>query len=283
MTTLDESYARCRRLTKSSSRSYYTAALLLPAVKRHHVHALYAFGRHAGQVVEAVGPVAAADQVRAVEEFGDQFFSDLDKGDSPDPVLRAVVHTVGAFDINPDCFRRFLRSLSTDLTVSEYETFDDLLDYLDGSAAAVGEMMLPILEPTSGEAVGYARDLAIAFQLTNVLRDVGAALDRGRVYLPQEDLARFGADPWQRHATPEWRELMTFEIHRTRDYYESGSPGVGVLPAASARCVNAALGMYSEVLAQVERADGDVFAPGTRGLPARQVFAAGRSLLRRGE
>ena len=88
-----------------------------------------------------------------------------------------------------------------DLTIDRYETYDDLLRYMDGSAAVIGEMMLPILEPRGpGGAVAPARDLGLAFQLTNFLRDVGEDLDRGRVYLPQEDLERFGADPSRRVA-----------------------------------------------------------------------------------
>ena len=210
VTTLDESYARCRQLTKAHGTTYYAATFLLPRVKQHHVHALYGFCRHARDIVKELGPVPTDAQYKGLTDFGDRFFADLDRGDSDDAVLKAVVHTVVAFDINPDCFRRFLRSMETDLTVTQYETFDDLLDYMDGSAAVIGEMMLPILEPTSAEAVTPARDLAIAFQLTTLLQDVGKHLDAGRVYLPQEDLKRFGADPALRQATPEWRALMAF-------------------------------------------------------------------------
>ena len=117
-------------------------------------------------------------------------------------MLKAVVHTVRAFDIDPDCFRRFLRSMAMDLTISAYATWDDLLGYMDGSAAVIGEMMLPILEPLTPDALEPARDLGNAFQLTNFLRDVAEDLDRGRVYLPQEDLDRFGADPHSPHRRP---------------------------------------------------------------------------------
>ncbi len=91
-----------------------------------------------------------------------------------------------------------------DLTCGEYDTWADLLDYMDGSAAVIGEMMLPVLRPDA-EATGRARSLGLAFQLTNFLRDVDEDLDRGRVYVPQEDLRRFGADPWARRATPSGR------------------------------------------------------------------------------
>ena len=174
---------------------------MLPRVKRHHVHALYAFCRYADDIVDE--PLATEDgadptaaRAAALAAFGDRFFADLDRGRSDDPVLKAVVHTVRAFAIDPECFRRFLRSMTMDLTVTRYETWADLRGYMDGSAAVIGEMMLPILEPRDPAAAApHARDLGDAFQLTNFLRDVGEDLDRGRVYLPQEDLRRYAADP----------------------------------------------------------------------------------------
>ena len=283
MTTLDESYARCRQLNKAYGATYYAATFLLPRVKRHHVHALYGFCRYADDIVDDLGPVPVEARERALSEFGDRFFTDLERGDSDDPVLKAVVHTVNAFDINPDCFRRFLRSMTMDLTVSTYDTFDDLLDYMDGSAAVIGEMMLPILEPTSAAALRPARDLGIAFQLTNFLRDVAEDLDRGRVYIPQEDLKRFDADPSARVATPAWRALMAFEIRRTREYYESADTGLPMLPASSARCIRAARRLYAEILDRIERAGGDVFSERARVPTARKALVVGWSVVRPGD
>jgi phytoene synthase len=281
VTTLEESYERCRELLKAHGRAYYATTYLLPRVKRHHVHALYGFCRHADEVVERLGPVADDERARALSSFGDRFFADLDRGDSEEPVLKAVVHTIVAFDLNPDCFRRYLRSMTTDLSVTQYETFDDLLDYMDGSAAAIGEMLLPIVEPTSGEAVGHARDLAIAFQLTNFLRDVDSDLDRQRVYIPQEDLEKFGADPWLRRATPEWRALMAFEIARAREHFASADAGMVMLPPASARCIRAARMLQSEILDRIERADGDVFATRARVPNSRKAFVVVRGLIKK--
>jgi 15-cis-phytoene synthase len=282
VTTLDESYARCRQLTKAYGTTYYAATFLLPRVKRHHVHALYAFCRYADDIVDDLGPAPLEARERALGDFGDRFFTDLEKGDSEDSVLKAVVHTVNAFDINPDCFRRFLRSMTMDLTVGTYDTFDDLLDYMDGSAAVIGEMMLPILEPTSAAALRPARDLGIAFQLTNFLRDVGEDLDRGRVYIPQEDLKRFDADPAPRVATPAWRALMVFEIRRAREYYASADTGMSMLPPSSVRCIRAARRLYSEILDRIERADGDVFSERARVPTARKALVVGWSVVKPG-
>lgn len=260
MTTLDESYARCRALNKAYGTTYYAATFVLPRVKRHHVHALYGFCRFADDIVDGLGPAPIEVREKALADFGDRFFADLAAGGSEHPVLKAVVHTVKAFDIDPDCFRRFLRSMTMDLSVTAYETFDDLLDYMDGSAAVIGEMMLPILEPRSPAAVPHARDLGIAFQLTNFLRDVGEDLERGRVYLPQEDLRRFGVAPQERAVDRSWQELMAFEIDRTRGYYRSADAGISMLPPRSARCINAARVLYGQILDRIEAHGYDVFS-----------------------
>ncbi|MSO87502.1 MAG: phytoene/squalene synthase family protein [Acidimicrobiia bacterium] len=257
--TLDESYARCRELNKRYGTTYYWSTFALPRVKRHHVWALYAFCRHADDIVDDLGPASVEARERALTDFGDRFFADLAAGASVDPVLKAVVHTVRAFDIDTNCFRRFLRSMAMDLTVAGYATWDDLLVYMDGSAAVIGEMMLPILEPLQPEALQHARDLGNAFQLTNFLRDVSEDLDRARIYLPQEDLDRFGADPRRRVVDRAWRQVMAFEIERARDLYRSADMGVDLLPISSSRCIQAARTLYSEILDRIESNDYDVF------------------------
>ena len=136
--TLDESYERCRQLNRRHGTTYYWSTMLLPRVKRHHVHALYAFCRYADDIVDeprANGSTGPEETERALADFGQRFFADLERGRSDDPVLKAVVHTVRAFDIDPDCFRRFLRSMTMDLTVTRYESWKDLRVYMDGSAA----------------------------------------------------------------------------------------------------------------------------------------------------
>ena len=281
--TLDESYERCRQLNRRHGTTYYWSTMLLPKVKRHHVHALYAFCRYADDIVDeprANGSTGPEETERALADFGQRFFADLERGRSDDPVLKAVVHTVRAFDIDPDCFRRFLRSMTMDLTVTRYESWKDLRVYMDGSAAVVGEMMLPILEPLDPAAAPHARDLGDAFQLTNFLRDVSEDLDRGRVYLPQEDLRRYDADPSRRQVTPEWTALMRFEIGRCRRLYVSADIGIGMLPPQSARCVRTARVLYSRILDVIEEQGYDVFTQRAR-VPTWQKAALVARHLRR--
>ena len=281
--TLDASYRLCRRLNKRYGTTYYWSSLVLPRVVRHHVWALYAFCRHADDIVDDLGDAPLEDREKALNAYGDRFFADLAAGRSDHPVLRAVVHTVRAYGHDPEVFRRFLASMAMDLWVDRYATWDDLLVYMDGSAAVIGEMMLPILEPRDpAAALGPARDLGFAFQLTNFLRDVAEDLDRGRVYLPQQDLQRHDADPARRIVDPEWRALMRFEIDRCRALYRSAETGVALLPPASARCVGTALTLYSGILERIEELGYDVFSQRARVPTRTKAALAARVALLRG-
>ena len=279
--TLEESYARCRELNRRYGTTYYWSTKVLPRVKQHHVWALYAFCRYADDIVDDLGPVPVSTRAAALQAFGDRFHADVAVGRSDDPVLKAVVHTVRAFDIDPDCFRRFLRSMTMDLTVERYETWDDLLVYMDGSAAVIGEMMLPILEPLRPEALGHARDLGNAFQLTNFLRDIAEDLDRGRQYIPQEDLRRFGVDLAERRCTGSFQALMRFEVARCRELYRSADLGLAMLPRRSAACIGAARVLYSRILDRIEAADHDVFASRVRVPTWEKAALVGRLLVHR--
>ncbi len=271
--TLDESYEICRELNRRYGTTYYWSAHLLPAIKRPHVHALYGLCRYADDIVDDLGSTATAEQrAETLKSFGDRFFEDYSTGRSEHPVLKAVVHTIRVFDIDPDCVQRFLRSMTMDLSVATYETYADLQFYMDGSAAVIGEMMLPVLEPRDiVTAKPHARDLGDAFQLTNFLRDVAEDLDRGRVYIPQEDLRKFKADPTRRVANEQWRDVMKFEIARCRELYVSADFGVEMLPVSSQRCIRAARDLYSGILEKIEAANYDVFTERVRVTTARKL------------
>lgn len=277
---LRASYRACALIARRHGTTYYAAAKLLPPPARQHVHAVYAFCRVADDIVDSLDDRPTSERAAALAEFGRRFRDDLAAGWSDHPVLAAVVATVREVGIPEECFDRFLRSMTMDLTVSGYPTWDDLSAYMDGSAAVIGEMMLPVLGPPTPGTYQPARALGNAFQLTNFLRDVGEDLDRGRIYLPQEDIDRFGADPWLRRVTPEWRELMRFEIARNRRIYEQADPGIPLLPSRSARCVLAARILYSRILTLIEAADYDVFTRRARVPAAQKSMVAVRTLLR---
>lgn len=264
---LAEGYRRCAELTRRHGTTYYWGARLLPRDQRVDVYTVYALCRLADDIVDephrvdpAVPGHDGSDPGERLRAFEQHFWSSIDAGGSDEPVMAAVVDSLRRRGTDPECFDRFFRAMELDLTRTTWETWEDLRDgYMEGSAAVIGEMMLPVLEPRSPDATGPARALGQAFQLTNFLRDVGEDLDRGRVYLPQEDLRRHGVDPHARAVTPAWRSMMAEQVERNRALYREAAPGIAMLPRAGARCVASALRMYARILDLVEQADYDVF------------------------
>ena len=267
-TAIERGYRECARLTWRHGTTYFWGARLLPPEQRRHVHAVYALCRLADDIVDDAGATADADRVpatrAALDAFRDDFRAAVERPHEAGDVLAAVGTTVRASGIGMGCFDRFFAAMSMDLDTATYETWEDLLGYMEGSAAVIGEMMLPVLRPTSPAAHESARSLGFAFQLTNFLRDVGEDLDRGRVYVPQEDLRRFGADPRRRVADEPWRELMRFQIARNRELYRHADAGIRHLPGASARCVGTARTLYAQILDRIEDAEYDVFGDRAR-------------------
>ena len=271
-------YRECRRLTWRYGTTYFWGAALLPRERRRHVYAVYALCRLADDIVDL--PTGdGADTGARLMAFADGFRTALEQGNSEDPVMAAVVHTALTCRIDLECFDRFFGAMAMDLTTSTYPTWEDLCGYMEGSAAVIGEMMLPVLEPLNPAARAPARSLGLAFQLTNFLRDVGEDLDRGRVYIPQADLRHFGCDIEQRRVTPEWRAVLAYEIERNRALYAFADTGIPMLPPRSARCVGAARVLYAQILDRIERADYDVFSARARVPTSRKAVTAARIMV----
>jgi phytoene synthase len=288
----------CRRLSRRHGVSYYWATRLLGPDQRPHVHALYAFCRRADDIVDSldVADVADATSVggpdvggrghlrRAADlaAFRDAFERAVLFGDGDDPVLVAVGRTIRHHHLDPSLFERFLAAMAADLSITEYESWDHLLEYMDGSAAVIGEMLLPILDPVDRvAALEPARQLGLAFQLTNFLRDVGEDLDLGRTYLPREDLDRFGVELGRREVTPEFFALMRFEIERAETLYEVAATGLPMLPTRSRRCVGAALRSYRAILRRIEANEYDVFTRRASVPTTRKLLGVASELVRR--
>jgi phytoene synthase len=282
---LERSYGYCRYLHREHGRTYYLATTLLPAWKRRHVSALYGFSRYTDDIVDRPGGGGPAEREARLRIWTDRFTAALDGAPATGPVLPAVLDTIRRFDLDRADFTAFLRSMAMDLTITEYETYDDLLVYMAGSAAAIGTMMLPILGAADIErAREPARQLGLAFQLTNFIRDIGEDLDRGRIYLPLKDLVDFGVTPDDLHArrlTPPIRNLIAFEISRAREHYAAAAPGIPMLSPTSQACIRAAYLLYGAILTEVERAGYDVFARRATVPTRRRLAVAAASLLTR--
>jgi 15-cis-phytoene synthase len=290
--SLHAAYTSCRDLHRRHGRSYYLATRLLPLWKRRHVHALYGFTRYTDDIVDADGeagsPVLEPERARRLGQWADQFYAAVDGAEDPaEPILLAVQHTIATFGLQRADFDAFFASMRMDLHVRSYADYSALLEYMEGSAAVIGTMMLPILlapddEPGSAPAAVAAaarepaRQLGLAFQLTNFIRDVAEDLDRDRVYLPAADLERFGVhrdDLAAPSASPAVRRLVAFEIERARAHYRSALPGLAVLPARSRRCIRLAYAVYGGILDRIEHAGCDVLA-GRAVVPGRQRATA---------
>ena len=279
--TLSAAYERCRQLHARHGRTYYLATLLLPRWKRPHVHALYGFTRYADEIVDDLATTLdPAGQAAALTAWGERFFAGLRGAPVQDPVLPAVLHTVRAFDLEVGDFEQFLESMAMDLTVDGYGTYAELRRYMEGSAAVIGTMLTPILESSDPpRAREHARQLGLGFQLTNFIRDLAEDHARGRVYLPAEDLDRFGVrrgDLAAGKAGPAVRALLAFEVERARGHYRAAEPGIGLLAPSSRPCVRVAFDLYGGILDEVERAGYQVLDRRVAIPRHRRLTMAGR-------
>ncbi|MDX8142075.1 phytoene/squalene synthase family protein [Lentzea sp. BCCO 10_0061] len=276
---LRDAYRRCRELNALHGRTYYLATRLLSPEQRPAVHALYGFARWVDDVVDDVHS-GIDDKAAALGAIDVRLQKALKDGATDDPVLAALMDTVHRYDIPVGHFQDFMESMRMDLTVTDYLTYADLERYVHGSAAVIGLQVLPVLGTSvpREEAEPAAAALGVAFQLTNFIRDVGEDLDRGRVYLPADELAAFGVDRErllharaQGRADQQVRAALRDQVRRARQVYERAWPGIGMLAPRSRPCVLTAYRLYGRILDLVEGADCDV-------LSRRVVVSNGRRL-----
>ena len=282
---LRASYAECKRLNALHGKTYFLATLFLPKAKRPFVHALYGFARYADEIVDDLASeLSVTEKAEALSTWGNTVLADLKKGTSQDHVGRALIDTVNRFDIPHEHFEAFLHSMTMDLTVQEYESYEDLLEYVYGSAAVIGLQMVPILGPLHNDAFAAAEKLGIAFQLANFIRDVDEDLDRGRVYLPIKELAQFGVTREmleERVLTPEIIEALKFQIARVRQLQAEAAPGIAMLEATSRPCIEAASTLYCGIVDEVEKIGYDIFNQRAKTSKARRIRVAGKAFIKR--
>lgn len=264
---LRASYQECKRLNSIHGKTYYLATLLLPPAKRPHVHALYGFARYADEIVDDLASNLTLDEKAFVlKKWSNQVLSDIKSGSSNDPIAAALVDTTSRFKIPIAHFEAFLHSMNMDLTVRQYQTYEDLHEYVYGSAAVIGLQMVSVLGTISPDAVTSANEaaekLGIAFQLANFIRDVGEDLDRGRVYLPMTELEAHGVNRQMLEArvtTPQIKSALNEQIQRVRRLQNESTAGIKLLTPGARECIQAASQLYCGIVDEVEKIDYQIF------------------------
>jgi phytoene synthase len=269
----DWAYAYCQSVTRQEAANFYYGIRLLPKERRGALCAIYALARRVDDIGDGSAP--HDEKLRRLAEER----RNLDSMDTAydDPVLVALADAVVRYPIPVDAFTELIDGVEMDVVGTRYETFADLLPYCRRVAGAIGRLSLGVFEARERETASvYADDLGVAFQLTNILRDIREDLENGRVYLPAEDLVRFGCDL----SAPDEHivDLVRFEADRARAWFESGLELLPLLDRQSAACVGAMAGIYRRLLGRIERRP-DLVLRGRVSLPTwEKGWVAVRSL-----
>ena len=279
-----QDYAHCREVMRSASKNYSFASNFLPPDKLHHVEALYAFLRVGDDRVD-VSHAGFSSPLEAIEDWERLYWHAFECGGSPHPVMRAYINTAIECAIPADTMSAYFQAMKEDLSITRFATFAHLLHYMEGSAMTVGRGMTYIMGVkaplTYPEVLPYADALSIAMQLSNFWRDIAYDWSIGRVYIPQEDLARFGvseSDLAAGRITPEFSQLMEFEIERAEGYYRQARLGVPML-AAGQWGVMSGLEVYRAILTIIRRRRYDVFSRRASANKMHKLALVGRAWL----
>jgi phytoene synthase len=257
MNATDRSYEYCRRVARRRAKNFYYSFVLLSRPQRNAMCAIYAFMRYCDDLSDEPGATRAAiDRWRAEmeEALAGRF--------SSHPVWPAFYHTVRRFGIPPQYFREMIDGVLSDLEPRRFETFERLYRYCYQVASVVGLTIIHIFGFDTRSALPLAEKCGVAFQLTNILRDIREDAERGRIYLPAEDLRRFGVSEEDlcagRRGEPFLR-LMAFESERARAYYNDSRPLLDLIHPRSRASLWALIAIYSRLLERIEQGNFDVF------------------------
>jgi 15-cis-phytoene synthase len=275
------SYAHCRSIARGSASSFYYSFLLLPKPKRMAMCALYAFLRRTDDLGDS--SASAAEQRAALEAWRASLVRSL-AGQHDDPLLPALSHTIRQFGVPLSHLEAVIDGVEMDLEPREYATFEQLEQYCHRVASAVGLACLRIWGCTRERVEEPARRCGVAFQLTNILRDLKEDAARNRIYLPREDFERFGysADDLRAGVRDErFRRLMRFEIDRAERFYADGAELEHSLSADGRRVFGSMVAVYRALLDEIKRLDGDVLTTRVQLSSWQKMRIASRWFLRR--
>ena len=258
MNQIDQSYAYCRRVARRRAKNFYYSFLLLSAQQRRAMCAIYAFMRYCDDLSDEPGASRAA-----IERWRAELEDALAGRFSGHPVWPAFHHTVRRFQIPHEYFSQMIEGVASDLEPRSFETFDQLYHYCYQVASVVGLTIVHIFGFDTPRALPLAEKCGVAFQLTNILRDIREDAERDRIYLPAEDLCKFGVSAEDLRAgrrTEAFVRLMAFEGARARAYYDESRPLLDLIHPRSRRSLWALITIYSRLLECIESTNYDVFA-----------------------
>lgn len=282
-TSLAASYEYCRQLTRRTAHNFGWAFLTLPRDRRAAMNALYAFMRIADDCSDEVS--LTLDQRRqALHEWSTAFTAALDGATPTHPALPAVIDTVKRYDIPPQYFQDVLTGVTRDMEPVPITTFAELEDYCYHVAGAVGLCCLSIWGIRDEQAIPRGIECGLAFQLTNILRDIGEDRALGRVYLPAEDLSQFELtieELGTAAARDRYRALMQFEVQRARECYERSEVLYGLIEPVGRPILRVMRDIYRGLLEEIERRDYDVFSQRVSLPKWKKLWSVGRALVLR--
>ncbi|NTW62616.1 MAG: phytoene/squalene synthase family protein [Chlorobiaceae bacterium] len=267
--TLQNSYNYCRQISKHHAKTFYLASLFLPKKQQNPIFAMYALLRTVDDLVDLAedkltnGQITRDEINRLLEEWKIRLRNCYAGQPGSDPIMTAWYDTIQHYSIPLELPLDLIDGVAMDIEFKPFETFDDLYVYCYKVASVVGLMTSEIFGYTNKDALQHAIELGIAMQLTNILRDIGEDIDRGRIYLPREDLRRFSyteKEFMQKKMNGNFLELMKFQINRARHYYRSSEKGIPMLEKNSRFAVMISSLNYSNILNAIEENNYDVFS-----------------------
>lgn len=278
---VDAAYAECARTTRREARNFAWGIMLLPRPKRSALTALYAFARRVDDIADGPWPAAARRQrLEAVRKE----LEALPQAPEDDPVLVALADALVRYPVPRQALRDLIEGALWDVERSRYATWVELREYCRRVAGTIGVSCTAVYGPSDpGRARALAETLGLALQQINIVRDIAEDWSLGRVYLPQDELARFGVDESDIAAGrvgPEWRGLMAHEASRARALLNEGLGLLALLDGRSALCVRTLSGIYAGLLDEIERRDYDVFSSRPRLSALGKMRVIGTGLVR---
>jgi 15-cis-phytoene synthase len=275
---LDAAYRHCREVTRASATSFYHGMRLLPASRRSAMYSVYAFARRIDDIAD--GELSRPEKLAALERARADVAA-LDAPPDADPTLIALSDAARRYELPREALSDLIDGAVMDVEGAAYPTFDDLVVYCRRVGGTIGRLSLAVFGASDKgpRAMGLADDLGVAFQLTNILRDVREDLYSGRLYLPLEDLAAFNCSVVDGSMAGDFAGLARFEAARADEWYARGLALVPLLDRPSASCVTAMAGIYRRLLRRIEREPEAVLA-GRLSLPGwEKGWVAARSLV----